>query len=1187
MVVLCPNLTCKKRLRVNDALAGKRMSCPACKTVLVAPQPVFKPRAGLMPHVTSPEVGRPSEGSARSPDATGKMPPDPSRPTPPPPDKRPTGVTSGVRVAAGASGSEAKTAGIPVTQGGLGTFPIVMLTSCAKTFSPATFGLTLLCFFLPFVHVSCQGERVTTLKGINFVIGKKLSTADLKLPRGFQDPFASTGMKLPPELRNPSRGQDKVDPELWAVAAFLAAVGGLAVSFVKDKRGWIGGTIAGSAGVVMLLLLKMKIDNDLVREGQGLLQAQYALGYYLAVLVFLGAAALHGFFLLESKKQTRRGVVGPCPGLPPLDAGARRPSTVPPRLSAEVLAQPRAAARKHATRIAIALVIVACLVATGAAVFFVVLGPAEVRQGRKLISAGLYEEASGVLTRYVARKPLDNKARYLLAIARVNEYAVADTHGSGASLFRVGASLEEAKQNLSRVLAAQPGWKETTQSDLATAAARIPSGAIDALARTLTIARLRAELNLADKRELAGELIGQLASLGHEGARRILLNEEVVQQALEWDPSLGGRMVELAVGEASGSAQELRTILPTLERWANQRPAMAPQVASQLLIKAKSLHDAGRIAEAKAVLSKALEIDPDVATTQEHALLCIRLMDPDDVKLTRCQYFLKQWPQSPHLADVLTVMVKDAVIVSDRHGRWQQPKTQPYLDGGREAAKKLVQAFPRRERLDLDVYELAKRLADNKQLDEAIRLVSDLLASVPDSAIKLQIADAVAQWRQQAGKGTLSPEFDTLAQEVEHELKIMTVSAGGAARALRDTPDAVHVVQVADGCTLDMFNSEEKELLRRWVASGGILWVNNNVLSLFEIQHSNWPVSGECRAAAVARICPVLTGCRSVVVSKGTPAAHDLSCQGVIQLLTGGRAGQESCWWSLVPYGRGWVSDVKAVDVGKGDGARFWLNFRLFCLGRPIPGAPASRLSSPPPLSEIPETAKPQSPVQPAVATEVLSLAAPQPDRIADANGLEKALAGDATPRVLWVGLSRAALGTRNIERLQDWAKAGGVLWLETDAAESFGFSNIKRIPLQRSRDRAEVARIPHPVVEGLQGRLIGYEVSTDGGVISGFQQDIFSGRNNVMPLLVQLEPAQQGRRPAVIVHVFCALRPYGQGLVIFRPTKIDTTTEAGRRFLENLGSFGPGTMAPSLRGRSSDARLGAGARNPGPRAVR
>ncbi|MBN1507587.1 MAG: DUF4339 domain-containing protein [Sedimentisphaerales bacterium] len=827
---------------------------------------------------------------------------------------------------------------------------------------------------------------------------------------------------------------------------------------------------------------------------------------------------------------------------------------------AGAIAEQRTAARGRARRVAVATVAILCLVAGGVAACFVVMGPAEVRQGRKLIARGYYKEAAAMLTPYLARKPLDNKARYLLAISQINEYATADTGGGLISIsLEMGSALEGARQSLSKLLVAEPGWREKARADLATAAARIPPGAVDALARSLAIARLRAELNLADKRELAAEVMSQLSPAADESGRGILRNEVVVLQILEWDPSLSERIVELALRTTTGSQQELRMVLPTLQRWANQRPAMASLVAAQLLSKATSLQDAGRSAEAKAALSKALEIDPQMTVTEEHAFLCVKLMDPDDAKLARCQYFLKQWPQSRHRADVLVVIVKDATSVFDRYGRWQQAKAQPYLNAGREATAILLEEFPKTERLDGDVYELAKRVADNKQYDAAIALVSDLQTAIPDSAIKLQMADSVAQWRQRAGKGTLAPEFDMLAQQVERELKIMTVSAGGAVRALRETPRAVHVVQIADGCTLDRFNLEEKEVLQQWVAAGGILWANNDVLSLFDIQNgSTYHVGGDCQPAAVAEICPVLTGCQSVVVQKGVPAAFDLRCRGrgVVQLLTVGEAGNQICSWSLVPYGQGWISDVKTVDTSKGDGARFWLNFRLFCLGRSIPGAPASPsagspLTAPTPQTPLSQTPAPQiAPIQRAVPSSS------GPVRITDTGELEKALADSTGQGMLWVSLSKVASGTDNIKKLQEWVQDGGVLWADTDLAEAFGFGNVRTVPLRVSQGGALVAAISHPVTEGLQGRSVSFELSASGGVISGPQQDIFSATSNVMPLLVQFDRVSQGRRFTTIAYVFCGVRRCGKGVVVFRPARIDVINDTGRLFEERLLSF-------------------------------
>ena len=54
-----------------------------------------------------------------------------------------------------------------------------------------------------------------------------------------------------------------------------------------------------------------------------------------------------------------------------------------------------------------------------------------------------------------------------------------------------------------RAFKADTKWIEKAKADIADAAIRIPSDAPDAVSRNLEISRLRAELNLADKKYLA------------------------------------------------------------------------------------------------------------------------------------------------------------------------------------------------------------------------------------------------------------------------------------------------------------------------------------------------------------------------------------------------------------------------------------------------------------------------------------------------------------------------------------------------------------------------------------------------------------------------------------------------------------------------------------------------------------
>lgn len=805
----------------------------------------------------------------------------------------------------------------------------------------------------------------------------------------------------------------------------------------------------------------------------------------------------------------------------------------------------KAAASKRMRRIVIAISCIVCVIAAAAVVYIMMMGPPEVRRAKELMAAGLYTETSEVLGPYVNRNPLNDEAVYLLAIANVNEYVTAkpDRIGLLGGLMGTRTFLEQAKELFARVFKADPKWIDKAKTDIADTVIRIPSDAPDALNRSLEISRLRAELNLADKKQLAGELHKKLVSQGMPQGR-YNLNQEAILQTLSWDPSLSGQIITRMLGDENTTPQQLSVTVTLLQRWARERPAFAKILSVELLNRAKLLSDAGRNDQAKILLSNALVIDPTAAKTEEHLLLYIRVMDPGDAKLTRCQMFLKDYPDSPRRLDVLMIIVRDAVAISKQFGRWNRNRAQLYLSAGLSAAKELIIQNPRRSNLDLEVFELAKQHAESKQFNEAIDLTSELIAAVPDSAIKLQIEQAIAEWRVQSGKGTLSPEFDTLAARVEKELKIFSLTTPAAIRSLATNPNAVHVVQVTDGCTVNKFNSEEDEILRRWVADGGILWANNDVLTRFGIKYTagRWGMAGtrECTPGAVPH--PILTGCSRVVATKGSTIAINLSYMNVITLLTSTATyGEEKyTYWSLVPYGNGWVSNVKTVDQMKFDGARFWLNFRLFCLGRDIPGAEG--------LGVVPGIPTTPAPITPTPAPiQAPNISAPQPARITETANLTKYLADGAGQKIIWVALPRNDIDTETRKVLRNWINKGGTLWVETDLAESFGFGGLRKAESGSLSGRAEVARVQDPMIRGLSGSMLSYELDPNGSTIRSTWSTI---SKSMRPLLVQ--PGTQNN----IMTVICAARAYGDGLVILRPAKIDFSNQAGRSFESVLNSL-------------------------------
>ncbi|MBN2132783.1 MAG: DUF4339 domain-containing protein, partial [Sedimentisphaerales bacterium] len=699
----------------------------------------------------------------------------------------------------------------------------------------------------------------------------------------------------------------------------------------------------------------------------------------------------------------------------------------------------RRAGRRRARRMALGVVVVLALAGGAVAAYFVLRDPPEVAQGKKLMAAGLHEQAAQTLRAYVKSNPLDEEATYLLAMARIREFAESDTD----RFWNASGALQEAEQELGRLFRTDTKWLEKARSDVSAALSGLPSGTPAGQMQSLEGARFQARLKLADEKQLAAELLRSLEQSSNPSD--VLRAGELATQILDWDPSLADRVVAQVLPTGKVSGLGLSSVLNLLSRWAAERPEVAKGVSAELLKRAESLLGSGGGEQAKQFLRKALEFNRDALQTQEHALLYIRLMDPDDTKLTQCQLFLSKYPESPHLADVHRIVVTDAATVFDRYGRWNRSQSQSYLAAGLASAGTLIEKWPRTNELDVRVYELAKRLARDNQYDAALDVTEDLLAATPQSPVRIQIENDRAQWRVQVGLGTLPAELDTLARQLDEDLSIKDLTMPAAVRTLAESPELVHVIRVTDGCTANKFNSEEIEMLRRWVAGGGILWANNDVLSLFDIKYTvgYWLAGAkECVPAVPQESCPVVSGCQRIVASKGHPAASNLNHPRVIPLLTTAYREERYAYWSLVPYGDGWVSDAKTVDTAKHDGARFWLNFRLFCLGREIPGAPdyvAPSVPEAPGRPTLPQGERRASPPAPSDALQQ------RPTRITSLEALKSALSSAQTHGILWVALPRADTDDEARDALQRWVHRGGVLWVETDLASLFGFGSLRR----------------------------------------------------------------------------------------------------------------------------------------------
>lgn len=137
------------------------------------------------------------------------------------------------------------------------------------------FVVVILLFILPWVTFSCSGTTVATVSGLDLVTGKQVN-----VPSSFGSP-----------------SDNRIDSEPLAIVALAVAIAGVLAALVW-KKVTIARSILGIVGAVALIALKFKIDGDVSREGEGMIQASYQVGYWLSILAFAVAAAL-GFIKRE------------------------------------------------------------------------------------------------------------------------------------------------------------------------------------------------------------------------------------------------------------------------------------------------------------------------------------------------------------------------------------------------------------------------------------------------------------------------------------------------------------------------------------------------------------------------------------------------------------------------------------------------------------------------------------------------------------------------------------------------------------------------------------------------------------------------------------------------------------------------------------------------------------------------
>lgn len=139
----------------------------------------------------------------------------------------------------------------------------------------STFAFAIFCFLLPFVTLSCPGEKYTF--------------------NGIEASFGGT-----------VEGKELSGQPLFALA-LVALIVALATSFSEDRGVKLVSGGAGALAALFLLIGKGAVQERAVEEGGGMVRVSFDAGFWLALIASAAGAVIVGRLLWEGRPQAPEG----------------------------------------------------------------------------------------------------------------------------------------------------------------------------------------------------------------------------------------------------------------------------------------------------------------------------------------------------------------------------------------------------------------------------------------------------------------------------------------------------------------------------------------------------------------------------------------------------------------------------------------------------------------------------------------------------------------------------------------------------------------------------------------------------------------------------------------------------------------------------------------------------------------
>ncbi|MGN6615982.1 MAG: hypothetical protein ACTHJ5_02290 [Ilyomonas sp.] len=158
-----------------------------------------------------------------------------------------------------------------------------------RTLIPVCFAAVIVLFFFSFADFKCNGKTAASITGFNLVTGTHIQTPASAFDNSrLFDEYDGTSTRKPT-----IDAGEKIDPNLWAILAFIAAITGVVVFWRKEKKEALYGTALGAVGFLALIILRSVIKSKVEAQGAMLqIETDFTFAYWLCVLAFIVAGAL-------------------------------------------------------------------------------------------------------------------------------------------------------------------------------------------------------------------------------------------------------------------------------------------------------------------------------------------------------------------------------------------------------------------------------------------------------------------------------------------------------------------------------------------------------------------------------------------------------------------------------------------------------------------------------------------------------------------------------------------------------------------------------------------------------------------------------------------------------------------------------------------------------------------------------